>query len=412
MSNGTAPPDPGQQPGFTFAPGQLFPLPPPGTLENIPFATLSFAFDLGTGNLIGVVIDVAELLFDLVQGLINLFSGKPREQDTITVGTRATHGQNPASYLMGAQILRNLRDKDIVLSDSYPAAQQILGEIRKQGKALLEAQGVSLDRATTVVDNLWNNTTSADQPLPQELRIAMQPGYTLRGPTALLDQWATQYNQYITQGLDPLAAQKHALTWILNNAKLSDLGLITIGPLEVPVPPPQPGPQPPPGQPPTIPPGWPQPPPNDPNQDEVGDCCAQSAYWMEIIALSILQIGTQFAGLPTGGGGASADCCQQVTAAIGAVSAQLAAIAGGIGAIVPGTPAAIDLSAIVAQLEALNKTLSSATPTTDPNVKRIADALNGFPPDDADAVAAARSLIDQAVENYGFPADLAQLLPS
>jgi hypothetical protein len=49
-------------------------------------------------------------------------------------------------------------------------------------------------------------------------------------------------------------------------------------------------------------------------------------------------------------------------------------------------------------------------PAADPNVKRIADAQEGFPSDAADVEAKLDQLLQLAVDTYGFPADFAQIL--
>src|ERR1039458_4511164 len=125
--------DPGSPGGFSFQPGQLFPVPTIGTLQNLPFAAMGLAIAIATGNVIGIVVAVIEVLIDLIQGLINFFEGKPVAEDTELIASRLMQDANPASFISGVQIARNLSQNGIVLSSGDSADQAILGNIRKHG---------------------------------------------------------------------------------------------------------------------------------------------------------------------------------------------------------------------------------------------------------------------------------------
>ena len=358
MSNGG---DPGNPPNFTFQPGQLFPLPPPGTLENIPFASLSLAFDIASGNVLGIIIDIATLLDDLIQGLISLFEGKPRELSTITVIQRLEHSANPAGYIAGVRFQRLLNDLGIVLSDSRPSSQADLGGIRKQAYAMLAAQGVTAARARTVIDSVINQTTSATQPLPAELKAPLPQGYTLNGPTSLLTLWATRYNEDIAKGWDPLQSEQDALHYMLAHGVRQDLGKITVIP-----PPPQPQPPPPP-PPPPPPGGQPQPcwPTDQPDGDELTDamsCIEQNTAILASTLPNLLsQLVNQGAGGATDGTGEgdSAQCCANIVAAIAALTAQLVDVTNLLTPSSTAPSAPIDLTPIATSLAKIASELTS-----------------------------------------------------
>ncbi len=428
MSNGD---DPGNPSGFNFGIGQLFPLPPPGTLENIPFAGLNLVFDIASGNLLGVIVDIATLLDDLIQGLINLFEGKPRAQDTITVIQRFQHSVNPAGYLTGVRLQKLLTDLGIVLSDSRPSSQADIGGIRKAAYQMLETQGVSTARAEQVINSVFSNTTSAGQALPAELTQPLPQGYQLVGDTTILSLWANRYNQDITKGLDPLQAAKDALHYMLAHATGKDLGSITVQPIP-------PGTTPPPPTPPPTPPPAPQPiPPLDsPGDGSDGD--DEVSLYLYTIAKSVLSLQTliqTMSSAPNPSNGEPSDCCVNIVTSITAVAQALSSIAviinqvgqgsgGSSGSSVPILALLTKLVALLTPFGDLNGPLlaflearKDCCPPADfsgiiAQLKRSADALNGVPLDDPEAGKQYTSLMDYAVQNLGFPAALAQLITS
>lgn len=160
----------------------------------------------------------------------------------------------------------------------------------------------------------------------------------------------------------------------------------------------------------------PPPPGSDPDQDEPGDGFTQIAHWLEIQAKYLMNLFEVIKKLqlPSGGGnGGNTDpvTCTQLTAQVKLITTALTTIASVIGASggTGGTP--IDLTPITDKLQAIADAIAKESgATADPNVKRIADTLNGFPPDEPNAQAKVTALIKLAVDKYGFPADLAQLL--
>src|SRR5216684_5916628 len=217
-------PDP--QPGFGFNIGQLIPSAPyifPGEQEL--FMLLELTAQYG-GGWIAVVAEIILIILELIDFLVQLFTGKPGEQSTLTVAGRLSRGQSPVAHLMAVQIHRNLQQNNIVLSDSDPAAQTILGAIRKQAEASLIAMGTPAARAVAVVDQVWTQTTSATEKLPAELNQPVLPGYTMVGPQQVQLDYIIHYNGHIKRGFDPLKAAQSATNWIYNNSKLGDLGKI------------------------------------------------------------------------------------------------------------------------------------------------------------------------------------------
>jgi hypothetical protein len=183
---------------------------------------------------------------------------------------------------------------------------------------------------------------------------------------------------------------------------------------------PEPGPKPPPVEPPPVgPPPVGQP---DPEGDEITNTlCSQMAantttlvyYLQELIQAQ------------QGGTSNTGDCCNQVVAAIAGCAAALAGILQVLPSLAAPGEAPLDpvtcsqLTALFGQLVTAWNTGNQAIVTAisgipaaapDPNVARIANTLNGFPPDSPDAQAKTAALIKLAVEKYGFPGDLAQLI--
>jgi hypothetical protein len=194
---------------------------------------------------------------------------------------------------------------------------------------------------------------------------------------------------------------------------------ITVPPLPI-----VPAPPPPPSEP--QPPFGPLPVPGQPEED--GDeitytLCTQ--LWAQTTAIvdAIQQLQIQ----QGDGGGSSTSCCANVVTAIGGITQVLSLIfnllptLGGSGSPPADPVTCAQLTVLFGQL--INGLSSAAAEIStaigsnhpegpDPNVKRIADVINGFDPDDAAAVATFKEYVQTAVKNYGFPADLAQLLTS
>lgn len=308
--------------GFSFLPGELIPTAPyvfPGEAELFMFLELTAAYAGYIpvwGTFIALIAEIVELILDLIDELVSIFTGKPRAQDTITVAKRFAHGSNFTSHLVATQLHRNLSQNNIVLSSSDPADQKVLGDIRKQAEAMLVAQGATAARATKVIGQVWGQTTSATEPLPAELTQAIPSGLVITGPQTLSTIYTTAYNKAITAGDDPQQAAKKATDALLNTGKMGDLGKLLIQPQplpNLPQPPPTPTPPPPPTEPPEpqptpcppyslLPDCFPLPPTPDDSLDEVGDLAQMSAWGSTIIAIAILNVYQAILGQSSGQG--------------------------------------------------------------------------------------------------------------
>lgn len=174
--------DPGAPSTFNFNPGQYFPIDGQVTWSEMQ-AQLSLALEICQVNLlIGLIVLAAFIIMDLIVELINLFSGKPRAQDTVTIGNRLCTSQNPAGYIAGTLLLRNLSQNDIVLSSSDAKDKKILGEIRRQAYNLIVAQGETEKFAKHTIDYVWNSSNDKNFKLPEWLKTWPQKGTTTNPP--------------------------------------------------------------------------------------------------------------------------------------------------------------------------------------------------------------------------------------
>lgn len=166
------------------------------------------------------VLTIAELVYDIVQQLKAVFTGKPRNLDTITVATRAMNSKNPALYIAGVEILRLLKEQNIVLSSSDAAAQTQLGWVRTQAIANLVAQGVPQATAQNVLGNLFTQTTSETEPFIPAVPATLAPGYSLYGPQAFDDYYNSEAQAAAQNFASSAQAAKSALQNTIFNAPL------------------------------------------------------------------------------------------------------------------------------------------------------------------------------------------------
>lgn len=128
-------------------------------------------------------------------------------------------------------------------------------------------------------------------------------------------------------------------------------------------------------------PPWPQPGPPPPGGDQLKDCC-----WEVNANLAIIQ--AQLAGMQT-----DPTCCTNVVTAINSVSGSLSQIAGILPTLAPGVAPPIDLTAIIAQLQAIVTGLAAIpaqeaadTGTLSANLSSIATAIQAITPADLKSV--------------------------
>jgi hypothetical protein len=372
--------------GFSFLTGQLIPTAPyifPGEAELCIFLELTATY-AGyipvVGWIIALIAEIIDLILELIDELVSVFSGKPRAQDTLTVAGRFAHGNNFVAHLVATQISRNLSQNNIVLSDSDPAAQKVLAEIRAQAKTMLVAQGASVARASQVIDNVWTQTSSATQPLPPELTQPIPQGLWVVGPQALTTIYVTAYNKAIQNGDDPAQAAKKATKALLNDGRMGDLNLIQILPYQPPAIPVVTNPTNPnypvfPLQPPLLVPETqppcppfnspagclPEPPTPDSSQDEVGQNASAIAYWIQILAIYVMNIFQQMLPPATGGTPSDPVTCTQLTAQVALLTTALGAIEQAIAALVSPTPTPPDFSAIVTAIDSVATAIAAVT---------------------------------------------------
>src|SRR5579863_5737412 len=104
-----------QDESFTVVPAaQPIPNPIPPNLVNLSAALCSdvpspynpYCWITAANELI----NLANTIWDLIQSLISLFEGKPRAQDTITIGRRLGNSKNVAGVIWSIEIFRLLND--------------------------------------------------------------------------------------------------------------------------------------------------------------------------------------------------------------------------------------------------------------------------------------------------------------
>jgi len=301
--------DPGNPDGFNFNIGQLFPQPTGELGEAVVYLQLAASIISYLYPPLAVLLELAVVVIDIINWLIGLFSGKPRAEDTQLVAQRFMTGHNPASYIVGVQLLRNLSQNNIVLSSSDAGDQAILGDIRRQGEEMIVAQGQTQAFAQSTIDYVWGSANQSNFVLPDYLKTDPTP----------------------------------------------------IPPSPTPPPPPPP---PPPGGgqqgpcPPysSLPGCLPAPPGYDTSTDEPDNGFTQVGYWLSIIAIYMMNLFEAIEEIEIPGaqpGNSDPVTCTQLTAQVALINAQLTAIATAIGAIAPSAPTPTDLTAVVAALNAI-----------------------------------------------------------
>src|SRR5579885_1022969 len=369
----------------------------------------------------------------LIDAIFGLFSGRPREQASLMIARHLAQSGNPAGRLLGVEIYRLVNDLNIVTSSSNPGDwQNYLEPIRLQFVQNLRNQGASYDRAVATLNYVWQrNYEDPQTPQPPLLQHAPDPKPALYGPQRVEALYQRHYQNLIAKGEDPLHAQRATERWLITSRDIGDLmklrwcqaqgeclGIVKPGPPQPICPPgykydpsvcacvpldgvgPNVQPSCPPGSfwdpsqcacvpslvpppPPQCPPGYhwdpqlercvadnaPLPPPPSGPQDEFTICCNEWLAALEQLDQDVKNL--------TGGGnqpGPNADCCKNIVAAFGEITAQLTAIAndftqylalvsaggggGGSGGGIP-QPLEVDFGPL---LEGLTQLLDAASP--------------------------------------------------
>lgn len=148
----------------------------------------------------------------------------------------------------------------------------------------------------------------------------------------------------------------------------------------------------------------PMPPTAQPGGDELNDCCNLSATYLYYVATAIQSLATQFAANTTNPNApAITACCTQLTAQIEAVAAAITGLPSALGLGVGSGPAPVDLSLIVAALNALDTDLKQGNANAfagaaeiSSNVADVAKAIANAPAPDLSGIA--KSLAQSADE--------------
>jgi hypothetical protein len=352
---------------------------------------------------IGVIPDPIELL-------LSLFVGRPKEEATVQVIQRLAKSVNPSGRLAAIVLSRILTDWGIVISASSAGDQKILGMWFHQFRTGLANQGVSWERAGTIVVNSLSRQAQAGAPLPPELLKPLPANFVLQGDTHIQDVFKTGMQRGTNLKLTGLKLQKFAEQYTWNHARIIDLlcaqwinqdwipGTQPGGP--PPPPPPPPSNQCPVGfvmnpqteqcepvfppinnsqlcwcwNPQTL--QWEAAPPSVPLQpgqggdDELGNLGDQLCKCLDQIASAISGQNPQ--------AGSPGDCCAQVVSSISAVAAQLAIVADEIAASAARDPTAVNLDTtpIATALENLKASLDLLPGNADANTSRLVEAIN------------------------------------
>ena len=293
--------------------------------------------DLTTAAIEAVNLILTELHISPLDILLGLFAGKPKFADTDAVITAYQQSAYWPLHALASD-LQIAANNGAPISDSNPKVQQQFG-VWKQG------------------------TVTSIQTFAGGQAGATDPGYWTI--FALIeDSWKASGDgegsvlQYV-KALD-------ALTQVL----AQENGNTTIPPSVPPAPPGPTAPPCPPFQ--GIPDCLPQPAAFDLNLDEMGNGFAGVSYWLQIIALYLMNIFQKGPGTgTTGGGNADPVTCAQLTGLFDKLTAAIGSISITIPQPppIPEPPGPVDLTAIDADLKNLQTTLATFE-------KCVCDALN------------------------------------
>jgi len=350
------------------------------------------------GDLTKDAVDAVNLILEAWQisplnQLLSLFSGKPKFADTdAVIGAYNMSAYWPLHAL--ASDLEIARKNGAPISDSNPAIQKQFG-IWKQG-------------TVTSIQTLAGVQTGPGGPGYWTIFALIQQSWAVSG----------EGEQYVLQDVKAL----DALTQVLSQQYAQKPP-----PPPSPTPPPQPpqtfpggiipGGTPPPVTPPTgtagpcppyqvLPSCLPQPGAPDQLLDEIGQGFADVAYWLQIIAIYLMNL-LAAGGSGSGAGGGNPDpvTCTQLTSLVG----QLAAAINHIRITIPEPsptpepPPPVDLTAIDTDLKNLGKTLAALE-------NCICTALTGGAPIGADLQAKFAALVQRDVDAGLIDATEAQIL--
>lgn len=299
--------------------------------------------DLTTAAIEAVNLILTELHISPLQLLLGLFSGKPKFEDTENVIAAYNQSAYWPLHALASDLSIAVKN-GAPISDSNPAIQKQFG-VWKQG-------------TVTSIQTFAGGEAGAGQPGYWTIFALIEQSWKASGQG---EQAVLQY----VKALD-------ALTQVLAQEN---------GQTQPPpsVPPSPPGPTAPPCPPfQAMPTCLPQPGAPDQDLDEIGQGFAGVAYWLEIIAIWLMNLYEKGIG---GGGpvGAPADpvTCTQLTGLFKQLTDAIAAINISIPPPppLPEPPPQIDLSAIDADLQAIAAALKNPSDDVAAQLKRIADVI-------------------------------------
>lgn len=141
----------------------------------------------GESPCIAVTVNWLQVFIDIIEGLISLFSGRPKDEATQQSAATAMGSRNPAARLYGLQLLRMLTEWGIHTSSSDPGEQKILGAAHRQAVENFVAQGFAAAEARDAIDWILSRAGQAGETRPS---ILNKPGCaTLQvwGPTKVIE---------------------------------------------------------------------------------------------------------------------------------------------------------------------------------------------------------------------------------
>lgn len=404
------------------------------------------------------LLDITGIIPDPIAIIVGLFTGRPKPEATAQTAQYLIHARNPAARIWGLEIAQYLLQDGAVLSSGDPNVQAQYTVFREQFIDNMEVQGYTYNAIASWVALVQSPVVQGSTTYPDSFQQPLPEGWELGGPQSIQTLWNTGYSDGEKKGLTGDALTTFATQYVLNNVKLSDLGKILIGnpqgctegqtwnwPLQtcvstvtstacpdgqvydpttgqcIPVVNGQPqcpsgytwNPQTEscqlnPTQQPVCPEGYvwdpqtedcipstpaPAPAPQ-PGGDELTICCQASVAQLTAIVTQLTTIAQNLAGL--GQSGETSTCCSDLVAAINSVMQAIALLTDSL-------PAPVDLSGVVAAIDALNANLAT-----------IAAALGApaAPPAPVDLTPVVNALdsIDQDVQTANALQDVPQAL--
>ncbi len=134
---------------------------------------------------IGVEINWIQLLIDIIEELISLFSGRPRDEATQQVAHRLCRARNPIWRLCGLEYQRLLRDENIVISSSDPGDQAQLSRVFSQFVRNTMRQGATLHEAERLGVYNLSRAAQAGAPISPRGQVPLHGGAKMYGSQKL-----------------------------------------------------------------------------------------------------------------------------------------------------------------------------------------------------------------------------------